>query len=132
MGKTIQAISLMLANRPGPEHTEEWDKSDKDHDGEINPKMRAGTLVVCPLIALLQWQSEIAKFTQEGSLKVCVVYFVHTVWVDVSLHCFIQSPRVHSDRASVMTRQVLVYHGSNREDVKAELQKVRSTQPFPF
>lgn len=70
MGKTIQAISLMLANRPGPQHTESWDKSDRDHDREVNPKMRAGTLVVCPLIALLQWQSEIAKFTLEGSLKV--------------------------------------------------------------
>jgi DNA repair protein RAD16 len=29
---------------------------------------------VCPLIALLQWQSEIARFTKEGSLRVCVYH----------------------------------------------------------
>ncbi len=32
--------------------------------------MRGGTLVVCPLVALIQWQAEIAKFTQPGALKV--------------------------------------------------------------
>jgi DNA repair protein RAD16 len=29
--------------------------------------------VICPLIALLQWQNEILRFTKQGSLKV----FIH-------------------------------------------------------
>jgi SNF2 family DNA or RNA helicase len=32
---------------------------------------RAGTLVVCPLIALLQWKEEIEKFTEEKALTIC-------------------------------------------------------------
>ena len=32
---------------------------------------RAGTLVVCPVIALYQWREEIKKFTEENSLTVC-------------------------------------------------------------
>lgn len=36
----------------------------------LRASLRAGTLVICPLIALLQWQSEIARFTAPGALKV--------------------------------------------------------------
>jgi DNA repair protein RAD16 len=32
---------------------------------------RAGTLVICPVIALYQWREEIKKFTQENTLSVC-------------------------------------------------------------
>lgn len=32
---------------------------------------RAGTLVVCPVIALYQWRDEIKKFTQDKALSVC-------------------------------------------------------------
>lgn len=32
---------------------------------------RAGTLVVCPVIALYQWREEIKKFTEENTLSVC-------------------------------------------------------------
>jgi DNA repair protein RAD16 len=35
---------------------------------------RAGTLVVCPVIALSQWKSEIEKFTEPGSLSVGVYH----------------------------------------------------------
>ncbi len=88
MGKTIQAIALLLANRASDaKHSAEWSKQEADHGRTPNPKRRAGTLVVCPLIALLQWQSEIARFTAEKSLK------------------------------------VLIYHGSNRDGVKAALQE---------
>jgi DNA repair protein RAD16 len=74
MGKTIQAIAVMLANRPSKAHAAEWSKQEESHGRVPNPSMRAGTLVVCPLIALLQWQSEIARFTQDGSLSVLVYH----------------------------------------------------------
>lgn len=35
---------------------------------------RAGTLVICPVIALMQWKSEIEKFTEEGALSVCIYH----------------------------------------------------------
>jgi len=55
---------------------EEW--KHEMHMCNVPPKMhpkkhkhaRAGTLVVCPVIALSQWKSEIAKFTVDGALSV--------------------------------------------------------------
>ena len=35
---------------------------------------RAGTLVICPVIALSQWKSEIEKFTEDKALSVCVYH----------------------------------------------------------
>ena len=35
---------------------------------------RAGTLVICPVIALTQWKTEIEKFTEEGSLTVGIYH----------------------------------------------------------
>lgn len=37
------------------------------------PKVKA-TLVVCPLVAVIQWRSEIARFTAPGSVKVLVYH----------------------------------------------------------
>lgn len=74
MGKTIQAIAVMLANRPSELHSEAWTRQEASHGRAPDPSMRAGTLVVCPLIALLQWQTEIARFTREGSLSVLVYH----------------------------------------------------------
>ncbi|CAN7134704.1 unnamed protein product [Brassica rapa subsp. narinosa] len=55
MGKTIQAISLVLAQR-------QVDRA-------------AGcTLVLCPLVAVSQWLSEIDRFTSPGSTKVLVYH----------------------------------------------------------
>jgi len=64
-----------------------WAKSKKEWLNEVQineipkqmvprkgPGARAGTLVVCPVIALLQWKSEIAKFTENGSLSVGVYH----------------------------------------------------------
>mmetsp|Transcript_98335 Transcript_98335/g.194890 ORF Transcript_98335/g.194890 Transcript_98335/m.194890 type:complete len:1264 (-) Transcript_98335:250-4041(-) len=51
MGKTIQAISLMLA-RP----------------------QKAPTLVVCPMAAVHQWVTEIERFTVPGSLRTLVYH----------------------------------------------------------
>jgi hypothetical protein len=33
------------------------------------PNLRA-TLVVCPVVAVIQWRGEIARYTEPGSLKV--------------------------------------------------------------
>ena len=35
---------------------------------------RAGTLVVCPLIALTQWRTEIEKFSKDGSMSVMIYH----------------------------------------------------------
>jgi len=35
---------------------------------------RAGTLVICPVIALTQWRTEIEKFTEDGTLTVCTYH----------------------------------------------------------
>ena len=51
MGKTIQAVSLIMSDHPAP-----------------NP-----TLVVVPPVALIQWQNEIAQYT-DGKLKVIVYH----------------------------------------------------------
>jgi DNA repair protein RAD16 len=51
MGKTLQTISLILANQAsGP------------------------TLVVCPAAAMLQWRNEILRFVETGSLEVEIYY----------------------------------------------------------
>lgn len=36
--------------------------------------VRAGTLVICPLIALYQWKEEIEKFTQPNTLTICTYH----------------------------------------------------------
>jgi SNF2 family DNA or RNA helicase len=66
-----------------------WDDSMTDWNDEMDllklPKKfrslargensrRAGTLVVCPVIALSQWRTEIEKFTEEGALSVCTYH----------------------------------------------------------
>ena len=38
--------------------------------GKQTSGARAGTLVICPVIALTQWKTEIEKFTEDGSLTV--------------------------------------------------------------
>jgi DNA repair protein RAD16 len=38
------------------------------------PAVRAGTLVICPLVALSQWKAEIEKFTKPSTLSVCVYH----------------------------------------------------------
>eukprot|EP01041_Mallomonas_annulata_P005925 gene5925-11955_t len=77
MGKTIQAVSLILANRPRLDDKDvmiEWNKSDLRHDIPPNTLRKAGTLVVLPMVAIRQWQTEIFRFTREGSLSVVVYH----------------------------------------------------------
>lgn len=56
MGKTLQAIALLLS-RKAPEEE----------------KVKA-TLVICPVVALTQWQNEILKYTKPDSLSVTVYH----------------------------------------------------------
>ena len=96
MGKTIQAISLILDNRPmttgsgsGGSNSSSgssssssdaaaqraaWDASDARHGADPRKTPRASTLVVVPTIALRQWQMEISRFTAEGALTVKVYH----------------------------------------------------------
>ena len=37
-------------------------------------RRRAGTLIICPVIALTQWRTEIEKFTELGTLTVCTYH----------------------------------------------------------
>eukprot|EP00268_Persea_americana_P016783 TRINITY_DN17990_c2_g1_i1.p1 TRINITY_DN17990_c2_g1~~TRINITY_DN17990_c2_g1_i1.p1 ORF type:complete len:944 (+),score=189.89 TRINITY_DN17990_c2_g1_i1:195-2834(+) len=67
MGKTIQAISLVLAAR--------FRDSDSNRSlpssSNALPKTKC-TLVICPVVALIQWKDEIARFTKEGCFRVLV------------------------------------------------------------
>ncbi|KAL0697319.1 hypothetical protein Bca4012_053441 [Brassica carinata] len=60
MGKTIQAISLVLAQR--------------EVDRARSKKAVGCTLVLCPLVAVSQWLSEIDRFTSKGSTRVLVYH----------------------------------------------------------
>ena len=81
MGKTIQAISLILANRaPNSNNTktsaeldQRWTVIEKTSLPTVTKK-RGCTLIVLPTIAIRQWQSEIMRFTTENSLKVRVYH----------------------------------------------------------
>ena len=62
MGKTIQAISLLLANRPAKDNAlqaKQWQLSDERSQTSIKPSMRGGTLIVLPVIAMGQVSSYI-------------------------------------------------------------------------
>jgi DNA repair protein RAD16 len=48
--------------------------SAKKKKGSAPVGARAGTLVVCPVIALNQWKEEVEKFTQDNALTVCVYH----------------------------------------------------------
>eukprot|EP00644_Phytophthora_capsici_P015775 jgi/Phyca11/577126/estExt2_Genewise1.C_PHYCAscaffold_1020080 len=67
MGKTIQTISLLLENvrEGGP-------PAKKAAKGRGPAIIRGGTLVVCPLVAVMQWQSEIERFVEPGHLSVYI------------------------------------------------------------
>lgn len=67
MGKTIQAIALVLAKRC---------QTVSEHPAGSStslPGIRC-TLVICPLAAVTQWVSEIDRFTLKGSMKVLVYH----------------------------------------------------------
>ncbi|CAO1941893.1 unnamed protein product [Urochloa humidicola] len=73
MGKTIQAISLVITARrlrpPGHCH------SAASSSSAARPMRRVGcTLVVCPVVAVIQWAEEIERHTTSGSVRVLVYH----------------------------------------------------------
>lgn len=76
MGKTIEAISLMLYNRPSNINSELktlWNNVPNDH-GVKGKFPKAGTLIVLPTIAIRQWHMEIIKYTRENSLRAMIYH----------------------------------------------------------
>ena len=72
MGKTIQAISLVLARREIQRTTDD-DSSVLPGSSKGLPGIKA-TLVICPVVAVKQWESEIKRFTSEGCAKVLIYH----------------------------------------------------------
>ncbi|OIV99204.1 hypothetical protein TanjilG_19700 [Lupinus angustifolius] len=74
MGKTIQAIALVLAKREFHQMSCEADEpSSSPGSSTVLPAIK-GTLVICPVVAVTQWVSEIDRFTLKGSTKVLVYH----------------------------------------------------------
>ncbi|CAN6199154.1 unnamed protein product [Urochloa humidicola] len=75
MGKTIQAISLVITARrlrpPGHCHS----AASSSSSSAARPMRRVGcTLVVCPVVAVIQWAEEIERHTASGSVRVLVYH----------------------------------------------------------
>ncbi|KAA0034825.1 hypothetical protein IC582_025632 [Cucumis melo] len=73
MGKTIQAIALVLAKRQLSGTAGLRRPSSNPSSSKELPLIKA-TLVICPVVAVSQWVSEIDRFTSEGSYKVLVYH----------------------------------------------------------
>lgn len=96
MGKTLQAISLLLKSREkekekekdtGNENNTTLSSTDDKGNKKKNTKEKEGeaisnnedgycnsTLVICPLVALSQWQTEIEKYTKSNTLSVLIYH----------------------------------------------------------
>ncbi|XP_075093829.1 ATP-dependent helicase rhp16-like isoform X1 [Nicotiana tabacum] len=74
MGKTVQAIALVLAKRQLQKTTS--DSSILSSSPGTSQKFPAvkGTLVVCPVVGVMQWFSEIDHCTTKGSNKILVYH----------------------------------------------------------
>ncbi|CAK9157997.1 unnamed protein product [Ilex paraguariensis] len=76
MGKTVQAIALVLAKREllratcGPSGLSTLPSTSSSTG---LPEIKA-TLVICPLVAVIQWVGEIDRFTSKGSNKVLLYH----------------------------------------------------------
>lgn len=51
MGKTVQMISVL-----------------------VSEKLDRSTLVICPVVAMIQWKEEIEKYTQAGSIRILIFH----------------------------------------------------------
>ncbi|XWS69857.1 hypothetical protein CRYUN_Cryun04dG0214100 [Craigia yunnanensis] len=74
MGKTIQAIALVLAKREVLRTIDEPNGPSLTPGLSTDLPMIIGTLVICPVVAVSQWVSEIDRFTSKGSTKVLVYH----------------------------------------------------------
>ncbi|MCD7445854.1 hypothetical protein HAX54_015578 [Datura stramonium] len=74
MGKTVQAIALVLAKRElGQAISDSSLLSPAPCTSQELPAVN-GTLVICPVVAVIQWVSEIDRFTTKGSNKILVYH----------------------------------------------------------
>uniref|UniRef100_A0A2P2L5E4 Uncharacterized protein MANES_12G073600 n=1 Tax=Rhizophora mucronata TaxID=61149 RepID=A0A2P2L5E4_RHIMU len=73
MGKTIQAIALVLARREIHRNICEPNGISLPLGASTEAGIKA-TLVVCPVVAVTQWFNEIERFTTKGSTRVLVFH----------------------------------------------------------
>ncbi|CAA0816069.1 Helicase protein with RING/U-box domain [Striga hermonthica] len=75
MGKTLQAIALVLLKRSISRELgrQQLSPATSPSSSKELPAIK-GTLVICPLVAVMQWVSEIDKCTSKGSAKVLVYH----------------------------------------------------------
>ncbi|KAK9133343.1 hypothetical protein Scep_012871 [Stephania cephalantha] len=74
MGKTIQAVALVIAKRAiSSTGFESGVHSSTPSSSMGLPELKC-TLVICPLVAVTQWKNEIAMYTREGSTKVLIYH----------------------------------------------------------
>ena len=66
MGKTLQTIALMIAHRS----RERGAAATRDAGGRYH----GGNLVIVPVIAMVQWRTELLRFTPPGYFS---IYFYH-------------------------------------------------------
>ncbi|KAH0651803.1 hypothetical protein KY284_031715 [Solanum tuberosum] len=71
MGKTVQAMALVLAKR---EIGQAISNSSLLSPATFVLPAVKGTLVICPVVALIQWVNEINRFTTIGSNKVLIYH----------------------------------------------------------
>lgn len=74
MGKTVQAIALVLAKQEMRRVMGEPSFFSSAPSASTSLPAVKGTLVICPLVAVIQWVSEIDRFTSKGSNKVLVYH----------------------------------------------------------
>uniref|UniRef100_A0A7N0TAN8 Helicase ATP-binding domain-containing protein n=1 Tax=Kalanchoe fedtschenkoi TaxID=63787 RepID=A0A7N0TAN8_KALFE len=74
MGKTIQAIALVLAKRECSQAASQFVELSLPGESSTGLPAVKGTLVICPLVAVTQWESEINRFTAKGSTKVLIYH----------------------------------------------------------
>lgn len=74
MGKTIQAIALVLAKRELHQNSFEFNGPSPISGSSSDLAGIKATLVVCPVVAVTQWVSEIDRYTTKGSTKVLVYH----------------------------------------------------------
>ncbi|CAN4109967.1 unnamed protein product [Withania somnifera] len=74
MGKTIQAIALVLAKRELGKTISKSSLFSSSFSTKQEVSAVKGTLILCPLVAVLQWVNEINQCTVEGSNKILVYH----------------------------------------------------------
>lgn len=74
MGKTLQAIALVLFKRSISLGVPETHLPSSSSSSSKDLPPIKGTLVICPLVAVMQWVREIDRFTSKGSTKVLVYH----------------------------------------------------------